>query len=48
MTEIDIINVVIAGAPNFLGFVLLAVYLQRTINRMLDLLERCIPADDDD
>jgi len=46
--ESELVKLVVSGVPNFLGFVLLAVYLQRTINRMLDLLERCIPDDDDD
>ncbi len=46
MNEIELIKLVIAGVPNFIGFTLLAVYLNRTVGRMLDLLEKCI--DDDD
>ena len=47
MDELDIGRLIIEGIPNFVGFVLLAFYLNRTIGRTLDLLEKCIEDRDD-
>lgn len=44
--EFEFIQLVVANIPNYLGFVMLAVILTKTLNRVLDLIERCI--DDDE
>lgn len=47
MDDLNVGRMIIEGIPNFLGFVLMAFYLQKTIGRTLDLLETCLEKDSD-
>jgi len=46
MIDPELVRLVIVNFPNYLGFIILTVILNRLLTRVLDLVERCI--DDDD
>lgn len=48
MDEINLISLIVQGAPNFVGFALLAWMMNRTLNRMIDLVARCLDDKDED
>lgn len=46
MIEVDFISLIVANAPNYIGFVILALFMRQVLNRLLDLIEKL--TDDDD
>lgn len=48
MVDMELVRLVIVNFPNYLGFVILTVILNRLLSRVLDLVERCIGDDDRD
>jgi hypothetical protein len=45
MGEGELLALFLANAPNYIGLIVLAVILRQILNRMIDIVERCM--DDD-
>lgn len=42
MSEGEVLALFLANAPNYVGLIVLAIILRQILNRMIDIVERCM------
>lgn len=47
MGESEILALFLANAPNYIGLITLAIILRQILNRMIDIVERCMGDEND-